>query len=103
MAKEFAKVEKSVEKFVNKVVKKELAPTSIVKINMREDESGYDGKPLYRIDIIFDGNRPHPEQVSNMLISVGDYLWDIDDERFPLFTFLTPEDAKDYYDPVKLD
>ena len=94
-----AKVRKS----VSDIVKVELAPTPIVKINIYEDESGYDGEPLYRIDIVFDGERPGAEQVSSLLLRVTDYLWDIDDERFPLITFLTPEDAKDYYDPVKLD
>ena len=92
-----------VKKSVTGIVKQELSPTHIVKINMREDESGYDGEPLYRIDVIFDGDRPEPEKVSGMLLRVMDYLWDMKDERFPMITFLTPEDAKDYYEPVAFD
>ena len=93
----------TIRKHVNDTVKKELAPTSVVKIKMKEDESGYDGSPLYRIDVIFKGERPRPEKVSSLLLNVRKYLWEIDDNRFPLFTYLTPEDAKDYYEPVAFD
>ena len=92
-----------VEKPVKAIVKRELASTTVIKINMYEDESGYDGEPLYRIDIICDGDSPKPEHASNMLVCVREYLWDLGDLRWPMFTFLTPEDAVDYYAPVQLD
>ena len=96
-------VRKAVKKSVTGIVKRELAPTALVGINMRVDENGYDGEPLYYIDVIFDGERPRPDQVGSMLVGVWRHLWDIDDKRFPIFTFLTTEDAKDYYEPVSFD
>ena len=96
-------VRKAVKKSVSGIIKRELAPMSIVNINMREDENGHDGEPIYRIEVIFNGEGPHPERVSKMLVCVWRHLWDIDDKRFPDITFLTTEDAKDYYEPVALD
>ena len=80
----FEKVKKS----VPGIIKRALKPCRVSKVNIREDESGYDGEPLYRIDIVFEGGRPKPDNVSKMFIRVQDYLWDINDERSPLYSFV---------------
>ena len=93
-----------VEKPVKAIVKRGLASTTVIKINMYEEESSYDGEQHYCIDIIFDSERPpRPEDVGNTLLAVRKYLWSLGDLRWPMLTFLTPEDAVDYYDPVQLD
>ena len=82
---------------VSDIVRNELASTSVVGVDMREDVSGYDGEPLYRVAVVFEGKRPRPKQVGSMLLHVRKYLWNAGDERFPIFTFLTPKDAEEYY------
>lgn len=80
----FEKVKKS----VPGIIKRALKPTRVSKVNIREDDSGYDGEPLYRIDVIFEGDRPKPENVGKMSLRLQDYLWDIDDERSPVVSFV---------------
>lgn len=74
---------------VSAIVKEELKSTRVSKVNIREDESSYDSEPLYRIEIIFEGKRLNPDNVNKMLLRVRDCLLDIDDERFPLITFVS--------------
>ena len=78
----------AVKEAVTAIVKRELAPIAVVEVNMREDISVCDGDPIYRIDIVFDGARPSGEQASSTLLKLREYLWDMDDERFPLITFI---------------
>ena len=86
-----------VKKYVTKTVKKELAPTRIVKINMRESVTSSDGEPAYQIDIVFDGDRPDARKMGNLRLAVKDHLWEIRDGHYPMFSILRPEDEEWYY------
>ena len=64
---------------------------------MEEGERSTDGGPLYRIDIIFDGDRPDGKRFGNLIFAVNEHFRKIRDEHLPRFKLLTPEDAADYY------
>lgn len=85
-------------KFLTDAVKKELAPTRIIKINMREGESAYDGRPLCRIDVVVhEEDDIDTQKGMNLSLRVQNYFWDMKEEHFPLFTFLKPHEVRDYY------
>ena len=90
----------TVRKDLTEIVKRELSQTSVVKVNIKEDEDFYNGDPLYRIDIIFGGRLPEPDEINGLLRSTKNHLWDANDGHAPHFTFLTRKDAEDYYDRV---
>ena len=88
-----------VKRYIDKTVKKELAPTRIVKINMREGVAGAENDPAYRIDIIFDGDQPDTRKMTNLYLAVNTHLWEIKDEHTVMFSILRPEDEEWYYGP----
>ena len=88
-----------IKKFVADAVKRELPSTKIAKVNMYEGESGIDGAPIFHIDLVFDDERLVAEEYVNLNVLVHQYFWQHYAECTPLFTFLTTEDALDYYDP----
>lgn len=89
-----------IKKYVADAVRRELSSTRVVKVNMYMSESDIDGAPLFRIDVIFEGNRPVTEEFMSLSLCVHDYFRGMDNDVHPLFTFLTTEDALDYYDPA---
>ena len=91
----------TIKKHVAEFVRRELPSTKVVKVNMYESESSIDGAPLLHIDVIFEGERPASDECGNLMLRTHDYFRGIKNEIDPLFTFLTTEDALDYYDPVK--
>ena len=91
----------AVKRFVTKTAKKELAPTRVVKINMREGVTSSDGEPAYRIDIIFDGERIDAERLGNMSRAIKAHFWAIKEEHTPVYSFLRPEDEEWFYAPRK--
>lgn len=86
-----------VQQYVTRTVKKELAPTRIVKVNMREGRSGLDGEPMYEIDIIFEGEKIDARKFGNLMLTVREHLWNAGDKHFPYFNFLGPEDEARFY------
>ena len=91
----------TIKKHVAEIARRELTTAKVAKINMYEGESSIDGAPLLHIDVIFEGERPASAECGNLMLLVHQYFWSIENELDPLFTFLTTEDALDYYDPVK--
>ena len=91
-----------VKKFVTDTVKKELAPTRIVKVNMREGINSSDGEPSYRIDIVFDGDKIDARKFGNVLLAVDAHFWEIKEEHVPVYSFLKPEDEEWYYAPPRV-
>ena len=88
---------KAVQRYVTNAVKQVFAPTRVVKINMREGKASSDGRPIYRIDIIYDGNLPEPSKFTDMVMAMRQHFWEIEEERDPYFSFLTPADEEWFY------
>lgn len=89
-----------VEQYINETIRKELAPnTRVVKVNMRKGVTSSDGSPAYRIDIIYEGDRPVAEKFGNMMLAISDHLWEIEDEHFPVYSLFRPENEAFRYAP----
>ena len=84
-------VNSEVERYVTETAKRELAPTRVVNVNMQEDVSGVDGGPLYRISIIYEGDRPQAKKLGKMMRAITHHFWEIEDEHSALFRFFRPE------------
>ena len=87
----------AVKRHLTGIIKRELAPARVVKVNMREGENLFDGRPIFQVDIIFDAERLDPEKLGGMMLAVQDHLWDINHEREPEYKLLPVEEAEDYY------
>ena len=86
-----------IKEYLVKTIKKELAPTHIVKINMWEDVVGPEDEPAYRVDIVFDGERPGAKKMGSLYQTVYAHFWDIKEEHTPMFYILRPEDEEWIY------
>ena len=90
------KTAKERDEVISEAVKKTLAPAKIREVRVRESEDHY-GDPIYRVDIILgsDNEKLDPEKTIRLWEEVQGAL---DREglevRFPIFTFMTPSEAK---------
>ncbi len=91
----------SIDEIVKHVVVTQLAPARVVDLSVTEDVD-FDGDPIFRIVVVFEaeGNRLDPERVvglarhlRNRLGELGNELGELDSERFPIFSFMTVEEA----------
>ncbi len=88
---------KSIDEIVKHVVETQLAPARIVDLSVTEDVD-FDGDPIFRIVVVFEaeGNRLDPERVVGLTRHLRNYLDDLGElnlERFPIWSFMTSEEA----------
>lgn len=91
----------SIDEIIRKVVEAQLAPAQVLKLSVKEDVDA-DGDPIFRIVVVFEAeeNRLDPDRVvgltrhlRNHLDELGDDLDELGPERFPIFSFMTAEEA----------
>ena len=88
---------KKIYKIVNRVVREQLAPAQIVGLTVKEAEDA-DGDPILRIEVVFEaaGGRPDPKKVLGLIRHLRKPLADEGgSERFPVFSFMTADEASD--------
>ena len=90
---EFAEVEK----YINETARKELAPTKVVRIHMREGLTSFQEEPAYHIDIIFDGDLPGGKRTSSLRTALSKHLWEIKDNHFPNVRYIRAENEAKYH------
>ncbi len=81
-------------KFVEKLVREQLAPTKITNVIPTEAE-GFDGDPILRVQVVL-GEKSHaldPDKVLELGRLAWDKLVDTGSDRFPVFNYMTAEDA----------
>ena len=92
---EFAEVEK----YINETARKELAPTKVVRIHMREGLTSFQEEPAYHIDIIFDGDLPGGKRTGSLHLALFDHLWKIKDNHFPVVRYIRVENEAKHHAP----
>ena len=92
---------RNIDEIVKQVVETRLAPARVLNLSVREDVDS-DGDPIFRIVVVFEaeGDRLDPDRVvgltrhlRNRLDELGSDLGELVPERFPMFTFMTAEEA----------
>ena len=83
-------ISKTVE-VVRDVVEKQLAPATVLDVNIEEDFD-HMGDPILRITVTFEveGDKLIPEKVISLARHLREPLERIKEDRFPVFTFLKP-------------
>ena len=71
-----------------------LSPISVISVMVDEDQDYFDESAMHVV-VVFDPNDGTPE-VSGLVRQLRPVLASHGEERFPVFSFLTPEDAEDY-------
>ena len=81
---------------VQQVVEQQLAPAQIVNLSIEEAEDA-DGDPIFRILVVFkaEDDRLDPERVLGLRRHLREPLDALDSDRFPIFSFMTSEEAAD--------
>ena len=81
---------------VKRVVQEQLAPAQIIGLTVEEAEDA-DGDPILRIEVIFEvaENRLDPEKVLGLIRHVRKPLTELGADRFPVFSFMTADEAAD--------
>ncbi len=83
-----------VTKTIRKIVSEELYPARVVSLDVHEDED-YTGEPVLRVQVVveLDGGRLNPRKVAGLHRHLRDPLGELHEERFPIFTFMTPDEC----------
>lgn len=78
---------------IRNVIEERLAPTDIVDVEIEEDVD-HDGDEIVRVRIVFaaQSGRPKAESVVGLTGLVRKPLLDIENDRFPILTFMTSEE-----------
>ena len=78
---------------IRHVIEERLAPTQIVDVEIEEDVD-HDGDEIVRVRIVFEdqNGRPKAESVVGLTGLVRKPLLDIENDRFPILTFMTSEE-----------
>ncbi|MDE0521499.1 MAG: hypothetical protein OXH79_06045 [Boseongicola sp.] len=81
---------------VKPVLEEQLAPAQIVNLSVTEDEDA-DGEPILDIAVVFEAedDRLDPNQVVGLIRHLRGPLIEIGSDRFPILSFMTPEEAAD--------
>ena len=76
---------------VKSVVEQQLAPAHVVDVTVREDVD-HEGDEILKVEIVFEieGDRLDPEHVLGLARHLREPLGKIQEERFPVFTFMKP-------------
>lgn len=74
-------------------MERQLAPAHINNVSVTEDVD-YDGDGILRVEVVFqvDGDKLDPEKVMGLVRHLREPLERLHEERFPVFTFMTPDD-----------
>ena len=88
-----------VKQYINETVRKELAPTKIVRVHINEGLTSFGEDPAYRIDVIFDGDLPDGRKSGDLQLALDEHLWKIKDEHYPLVTLIRLENEAQYHAP----
>ena len=88
-----------VKRYINETVRKELAPTRIVRVHIHEGLTSFGEDPAYRIGVIFDGDLPDGRKSGNLQLAIEQHLWKIKDERYPIVTLIRVENEAKHYAP----
>ena len=88
-----------VKQYINETVRKELAPTRIAKVNIREGLTSFEEDPAYHIDVIIDGDLPDGKSMGLLDLALFKHLWEIKDEHFPIVHYIGVEEEAEYYAP----
>lgn len=81
---------------VERVVRQQLAPAQIVGLTVKEAEDA-DGDPILRIEVVFEAaaGRLDPKKVLGLIRHLRKPLADEGSDRFPVFSFMSAEEASD--------
>ncbi|MDE0079516.1 MAG: hypothetical protein OXO50_18495 [Caldilineaceae bacterium] len=85
-----------IDNVVKQVVQQQLAPARIIGLTVEESEDA-DGDPILRIKVIFEAkeDRLDPERVLGLIRHLRKSLNELGSNRFPVFSFMTSEEAED--------
>ena len=83
-----------IEQHVMSVVRRQLRPARIVDLNVVEAEDA-DGDPILRVEVVFsiEGDRLDPEKVLGLTRHLREPLKELNEERFPVFSFITEDEV----------
>lgn len=78
---------------IERVVQDELKPAQILDVRVSEDVD-HEGDPILRVEIVFEveGNRLDPARVVGLGRHLREPLQKLQEDRFPLFTFMTRDE-----------
>ena len=87
-------MQKNIDKTLKEFVQKELTPAEIVDLRTEETEDA-DGEPLLRIWVVYKAknNLLDPEKTVRLSRSLRQSFAELCMSRFPLFSFIIPEEA----------
>lgn len=79
---------------IKRVVQSHLAPAVVKSVAVSEDVD-HDGDDILRVEVVIEveGDRLDPERVVGLVRHLREPLQNIHEERFPVFTFLKPDDV----------
>lgn len=79
---------------IRSVVSEQLAPAIIVDVSVDED-TDHDGDEILRVRVVFkvDDKKLDPQKVMGLVRHLREPLEKIKEERFPLFTFVKPDEV----------
>ena len=84
---------------INELVRKELAPAQILRVHVNEGLTSFEEEPAYRIDVIFDGDRPGGGKTGYLNLALQQHLWKIKDDHFPIVRCIRVENEAKYHAP----
>ena len=84
---------------INELVRKELAPAQILRVHVNEGLTSFEEEPAYRIDVIFDGERPDGGKTGQLQLMLDQHLWKIKDEHYPIVTLVRVENEAKRHAP----
>ena len=88
--------EDDVAEVIESVVREHFADAEIPSVTV-EPDTGSNGDPLLRVTIVFDGpdakTTLRTERMISLVRHIRPKLWDLNDDRFPLVSFVSKLDA----------
>lgn len=87
------KLDSAISETIKSVVERELYPARIEGVFVEEDVD-FDGDDILKITVVFaaEGRRPDPDKVISLPRHLREPLERLREDRFPMFTFMTPGD-----------
>ena len=83
-----------VKQYINETVRKELAPTRVLRVHVNEGLTSFEEEPAYRINVIFDGDLPGGKKTGNLNLALQQHLWAIKDQHFPIVRYIRAENEE---------
>lgn len=85
---------KDVREVIKKVVEKQLAPARIVDVSV-EEGFDHDGDRILRVVVVFEAedDRLDPKKVLGLVRHLRKPFQELDEDRFPLFSFMIPSEV----------